>query len=103
MFTALVELVHLDKYYANFLGFSFALIVSYLLTSKVVFLEKEDTISKVVLFFASTFLSNLIFSNLFLFLLTDSWGVNYLIAKNFSIAIILVVNYLVRKFLIFKK
>ncbi|MBD3329330.1 hypothetical protein GF357_02440 [Candidatus Dojkabacteria bacterium] len=98
-FALLVEVVKINKYYANILSFSFALVISYFLNALLVF--KKNSASRIISFFASTFVVNLIFSNLFLFVLSDRLGVNYLISKNFSILVVFIVNYLVRKFLIF--
>ncbi|WKZ30854.1 MAG: GtrA family protein [Candidatus Dojkabacteria bacterium] len=99
----LVNLVNIDAVNSSIISFIISTLISYVLTIRYVFTssgrKKRFTLP---LYIVTTALGVLI-TKLILEYLTVGLGVHYLISKNISIVFIVLFNYFVRKFFIFRK
>lgn len=83
-------------------GFLISLLVSYILNSRYVFPHSRGGKKQLVLFLSSTLIIGFICNTLLLPILSNQLGMNFEVSKHAIILIMIVTNYLVRKFFIYK-
>lgn len=98
-----VNFLLLDYVSASVLGFIASTMVSYLLTVQYVFVGSKVKKRYTLPLYVITTALGIVITKFVLELLTEDLGLHYLISKNVAILFIIVFNYFVRKFLIFRK
>lgn len=99
---SLVEAFNVNESTASMLGVAAATAFSYFFSVTFVFKKANGFNIKSFILFATSMALGLLLTKAILVLMTDVLGVYYLISKGVAIVIVIVLNYLVRKFLIFR-
>lgn len=101
LYTALVEFVGLNYMLANCISVLAGILVSFLLNRKYNFKVEDKTVRR-FLIFLSVGLGGLLFSNLILYLCIEYLFVNELVSKVLSIVPVVLLQFLLNKFITFK-
>ena len=101
LYTAWVEFVGLNYMLANCISVLAGILVSFLLNRKYNFKVEDKTVRR-FLIFLSVGLGGLLFSNLILYLCVEYLFVNELVSKVLSIVPVVLLQFLLNKFITFK-
>jgi putative flippase GtrA len=97
------EWLHWDKYLANTIGFLVSSVLNFMLNRIWAFDSKDERVTKQAALFAIATVSGLFLGNGMVYLFADYIGINFYIAKLMSVGIMMIWNFSVNHFIIFKK
>jgi putative flippase GtrA len=102
----LCNLIGMDPMIGNAIAWVFAVVFAYVTNNKLVFLQKKDTLKeetvKIIKFFGARVLSFAV-EELGILIFVEVLGYNGLIVKAVLAVVVIVMNYILSKFYIFKK
>lgn len=88
---------------SSFLAFCVAIFVSFSLQKYWTFRDKNEKVKSQLFFYFLTGITNLFLNTLFMYILVDHLGLMYILAQIITSGVIAVGNFLVYRFIIFKK
>ncbi len=96
-----VEKIHLNVLFSNSVSFVFAATFNYIISRMWVFGKSNKRIRHELFLFFATGCVGLIINQSIMWVLVDSYHINYKLAKLFAIITVVVWNFLTKKFLVF--
>jgi len=106
MFALLVNEAKLEMHPSNLIAWGVSVIFAYLTNKLFVFESKSfkiDVLAKEILTFGAARVFSFILEEVILFIFVDKLGMEKLIIKLIANIIVIIVNYILSKFIIFKK
>ena len=106
VFALLVNEAKLEMHPSNLIAWGVSVIFAYLTNKLFVFESKSfkiDVLAKEILTFGATRVFSFILEEVILFIFVDKLGMEKLIIKLIANIIVIIVNYILSKFIIFKK
>jgi len=101
IFTLLYQILLIDKYTAQVIGYSAGILNSYIVNRSWTFKSKQGFLSLQLVKFVAVNLCMLGLSLMFIWLFSDVLGLGTMISKLFATAIIMVVNFVISKLWVF--
>ena len=102
VFAACDKLIHLNHLFSNIIAWIVAVSIAYITNKKWVFLSDKKGIRQIIAFFGGRIVT-LLLEELLLFVFISLFKYDTLIVKIVLQVIVIILNYLVSKLLIFKK
>lgn len=96
------EILRLNKYIANSIGFTFAATSNYVLNRVWTFGSKSQEIALEYSLFIGISIIGLLLNNYLIYILNDKLKLNFYLAKTFAIGVVTVWNFLANYFITFK-